>query len=157
MAEVAEEVLGEKEITRQIEEAGEREGVHPLDPDFLVFALPFAIIVDILDIILEFTSFIVIPKIIGILFDIFTFIVIGGWIYWRTSRIAKSKAEIKKTLQKSISKVGVRLERQLARAARAPLRRVLIRCGIFLLAEITLLIGLIPFWTIAVLLTLREK
>lgn len=150
-------VLSDKEIIKKIDGAAERERVSPLDPDFLVFVLPFALIVDTLDIIFEFASFIVLPKIIGIAFDVFTFAVIGGWIYWRVGRIVKSREEQKKALQKTIAKKGATLERQLARGLRSPLRRALTRAGITFLGEIAPLVGLVPFWTISVILTLREK
>jgi len=185
MAETTGEILTDAEIEAQMNEAGEQARVSPFDPDFLVFALPFAFVVDAFDIILELTGVKVIPKLIGIAIDVFTFAVIMGWVYSRTKRIADSKkarqAALQRTAQKGIQqlkrlqKIGKVSDkvfdrymrrfgqkmgkggRLMAKMARRPLARVLIKGSLVLLAEIAWLIGLIPFWTITVISTLREK
>ena len=150
-------VLSNEEIARQIAAAGEKQRVSPLDPDFLIFILPFALVMDLTDIVLELTSFLVLPKIIGVGMDIITFAVIGGWIFWRVGRIVKSKKEQQKALEKAIAKRGTAFEKQLAKGLKSPLRRAGLRAGIAVLGEIALFVGLLPFWTISVVLTLREK
>lgn len=141
-----------------IEDAGEKARVSPLDPDFLLFALPFAMIVDAIDIVLELASFLVIPKLIGIGMDIFTFSVIGGWIYFRTNKIIKRRKEQKEALQKQMTQKAGKMEQQLMKGAvKGPLRKTLVRTGVAMLGELIPFVGLIPFWTISVILTLKEK
>jgi ABC-type transport system involved in cytochrome bd biosynthesis fused ATPase/permease subunit len=141
-----------------IEDAGEKTRVSPLDPDFLLFALPFAMIVDAIDIVLELASFLVIPKLIGIGMDIFTFSVIGGWIYFRTNKIIKRRKEQKEALQKQMTQKAGKMEQQLMKGAvKGPLRKTLVRAGVAMLGELIPFVGLIPFWTISVILTLKEK
>ena len=185
MDEIAKEIPTDAEIEAQINEAGEQARVSPLDPDFLIFALPIALIVDVLDIILEIAGVAVIPKLVGIILDVLTFIIIIGWIHWRTKKIEKSKRArqiaLQKTAQKGIRRLkklqkigkvsdkvfgrymrrfGERMGkggRLIAKMARKPLGRTLTKGSLVLLGEIVWLIGLIPFWTIAVVSTLRKK
>lgn len=132
--------------------------VSPLDPDFLVFAMPFAMIVDGLDIILELTGILVIPKLIGMAIDGFVFAALGGWIYLRTSRIIKTKQEQAQALQKQIGQKAGQMQQQLAKGAvKGPLKKTLTRAGVALLGELIPFVGLVPFWTISVIMTLREE
>lgn len=148
----------DEQILKEIEDAGIKARVHPLDPDFLAFALPLAIIFDLLDIIFELTSVFVLPKAVGVALDVFTGLIIGGWIYYRTGKIIKSREEQKKALQRAITKRGAALQQQLTKGViKSPVRRALTRAGIAFLGEIIPLVGLIPFWTISVISTLREK
>ena len=50
-----------------------------------------------------------------------------------------------------------KIGRAAAKAARKPLTRTLVRAGLAFLGEIAFIVGLMPFWTIMVLLSLREK
>ncbi|MBI4101370.1 MAG: hypothetical protein HY443_00205 [Candidatus Nealsonbacteria bacterium] len=132
--------------------------VSPLDPDFLVFALPFAIVVDGLDIILELTGILVIPKLIGMVIDGFVFAAIGGWIYWRTARIIKTKQEQAQALQKQMTQKAGQMQQQLTKGAvKGPMKKTLTRAGIALLGELIPFVGLVPFWTISVIMTLKEE
>jgi len=176
-----EELPTDEEIEREIKEAGAREKVSPLDPDFILISI-FAVGVDGLDILAELS---VVGKPFGIVFDIFTFIIIVGWMNWRMGRIAESKkarqAAIRRAVQQAIKrletlrklgkvsdKVFQRYMRRyaeqlgksgklMARVARSPLGRSLIRGALALLGEIAWLIGLIPFWIISVILMLKEE
>ena len=65
--------------------------VSPFDPDFLIIILPFALIMDALDIILEALSWLVLPKVVGIILDLITWIVIGIWMYIRVGRTPDRK------------------------------------------------------------------
>jgi hypothetical protein len=176
----------EEDVEMEIETAGAEAGVSPLDFDFLLFALPFAFAVDALDIVLEIAgAFVVVPKIIGIVIDFVTLLILGGWLYWRLGKIEKSKkerqADLEKTVQKGIQQLSklqktgkvspqvfdryMRLYgkqmgtigKAAARAARKPATRALIRGGLTFLAECAFILGIIPFWTIMVILALREK
>ena len=145
-------------VEQSIEDAGEKARVSPLDPDFLLFALPFAILVDAVDIILELTSVLVIPKLIGWAIDAFVFVVIGGWIFYRTGKIIKSRQKQQEVLQKKMGQQAAKMQRQLVKGAvKGPLRKTLTRAGVTLLGELIPFVGLIPFWTISVILTLKEK
>lgn len=186
--ELAETFPSEDEIEMEIETAGADASVSPLDPDFLLFALPFAFAIDVLDIILEIAGlFVVIPKIIGIVIDVLVslILVFPGWMYWRTGKIEKSKRERQKILQEGVQKRIQQLsklqktgkvsdkvfERYMrlygqqmgkigkaaARATRKPATRALVKGGLLFLGEIVWILGIIPFWTIGVILTLREK
>lgn len=185
--EIAATFPSEDEIEVEITTAGADAGVSPLDFDFLLFALPFAFIVDILDIVLEITGFVVIPKIVGIIIDVVVslILVFPGWMYWRTGKIEKSKRERQKSLQEGVQK-GIRqlsklqktgkvsdkvfnrymrlygqqmgrIGRAAAKATRKPATKALAKGGLLLLGEIVWILGIIPFWTIGVILTLREK
>lgn len=142
-------------------EAPEKEAVNksrvgPLDPDFLI-VLFLALIFDALDIVLELTGVFVIPKLIGMAFDSLTLALIGGWIYWRTSRITKAREQQKQALQKQITQKAGQMQKQLARgAAKGPMKKTLLRAGIALLGELLPFVGLVPFWTISVIMTLKE-
>ena len=157
----AEELRGIAEADQDAareQEAVEKSRVHPLDPDFLVFALPVAMIFDALDIILELTAVFVIPKIIGIVIDAFVFIVISWWMYTRVKRIAQTREQMKKGAAQKLQKGQQKLQQQLAKSVqRGPLRKVLLRGGITLLGELVPFVGILPFWTITVFSTLREK
>jgi len=178
---------GEDEIESQINKAGAEAGISPFDPDFLLFALPFAFVVDAFDIVLELTGFLVIPKLVGIAIDVFVFLVLifPGWMYWRLKRIGESKkahqAALREKVQKGIGSLeklqkmgklsdeafkkymqqhGARMGnigRAAAKAVKKPLVQSLVRGAATLLGEVIWLIGLIPFWTIGVILALREK
>jgi len=151
--------LSEKEISQKIADAGARARVSPFDPDFLVI-LTFAMIVDGIDVIIILLALLdayTITGIISTVFDIFILIIIGGWMYMRTNRIAESKKKQITTLTKTAEKRIAGMEKQLARGATSPAKRVLLRGGIAFLGELIIIVGLIPFWTIAVILTLREK
>jgi len=152
------ETTAELSAEQSTENAGEKARVSPLDPDFICFALPFAILVDAIDIILELTSIFVLPKAIGIAMDIITFTIIGGWIYWRIGRISKSREEQKRAFQKQLAQKSTQMQQQLAKGiTKGPLRKTFIRVGATLLGELIPFVGLLPFWTISVILTLREK
>jgi len=175
----------EEDVEMEIETAGAEAGVSPLDLDFLLFALPFAFAVDVLDVILEIAGIFVIPKIIGIVIDFVVLLILGGWMYWRTGKIEKSKKEyranLEETVQKGIQQLSKlqktgkvspqvfdrymrlygqqmgKIGRAAAKAARNPLTKTIVKGGLIFLGEIAFIVGLIPFWTIGVILTLREK
>ena len=136
----------------------EKSRVHPLDPDFLVFAMPFAMLVDAVDIILELTSVFIIPKVIGVVIDIFVFAVISWWMYKRVKRIAQTREQMKQGAVQKLQKAQQKMQQQVAKAVqRGPLRRVLTRGAVVLLGELIPFVGILPFWTITVFSTLREK
>jgi len=152
------ESTAELSAEQSAEDAGEKAKVSPFDPDFLLFALPFAILVDAIDIVLELTSILVIPKLVGWAMDAFTFAMIGGWIFYRTGKIIKSRQKQQEALQKKMGAQAAKMQQQLAKGAlKGPLRKTLVRAGAALLGELIPFVGLVPFWTISVILTLREE
>jgi hypothetical protein len=134
--------------------------VHIMDPDFLCFALPFAGIVDLLDIFLEVTGIFVIPKLLGMMIDGVVFVTLGGWMYWRTNELAQTRKKQKEQMQKQLSQKSAKMEQQLAKGAKGPLKKVFMRMGVVLIGELIPFLGLVPFWTISVISTLfaeKEK
>lgn len=183
------EFPSEDEIEMNINVAGADAGISPLDPDFLLFALPFAFIVDAIDVALKILGFLVVTEIISAVIDLLVLLILGRWMYRRLGKIEESKREYQEKLQqavqkgiqrlskvqktgevpqkvfdrymrlygKQMGKIGRATARATARATRRPLTRTLIRGGLTFLGEIAFIIGIMPFWTIMVLLTLREK
>lgn len=197
----------QSEIDQAIEDASYPARVSFLDPDFLCFALPFAITFDLISIILTIVAFFTasIGWWVWVAIDGVAMAVIGGWIYFRTSQIIESKEEKKKEIQENLQKQAQSLEKESAEkasriaareaaeeASRTTIReaeqilakeatqqearmavkaaakaegKILSRSigkifskmgGRFLLKAIPL-VGCIPFWTITVLETLKEK
>jgi len=130
---------------RQNQQEQERARVSPLDPDFLLFALPFAILVDSLDIILELFGLLIIPKVLGLTLDVFTFFILGTWLYLRTGKLIKSKQK-----QQAGGGVG-------KAAIRGPLKKVFTRLGLTFIIEAVPFLGIFFAWTLMVILTLRDK
>src|SRR3989338_8503851 len=95
MPEEQEKETASEQDSAQEQEAVEKSRVHPLDPDFLVFAMPFAFLVDALDIVLELTAVFIIPKAIGIVIDAFVFVVISWWMYKRVKKITQTRDQMK--------------------------------------------------------------
>src|SRR3989338_6863700 len=172
MPEEQEKETASEQDSAQEQEAVEKSRVHPLDIDFLVFAMPFAMLVDAVDIILEITSIFIIPKVIGIVIDIFVFAVISWWMYKRVKRLAEARKQarerteqIKQQImsrvqgfqQKASSQLQSLKQQAFKTAQRGPLRRVLTRGAVVLLGELIPFVGILPFWTITVFSTLREK
>jgi len=152
------ESTAELSAEQSAEDAGEKAKTARSSPDFLLFALPFAILVDAIDIVLELTSILVIPKLVGWAMDAFTFAMIGGWIFYRTGKIIKSRQKQQEALQKKMGAQAAKMQKQLAKGAlKGPLRKTLVRAGAALLGELIPFVGLVPFWTISVILTLREE
>ncbi|MFH1180832.1 MAG: hypothetical protein V1705_00290 [bacterium] len=111
--------------------------VSPLDPDFLLIALPFAAFIDILDFV----------------FDIGTVVnlLLGGaliwWFAWRTGQ-QTDKRELKQKLE-----TRQQQKRTLKTAAKRALKR-----GLFaFILELIPIVNLIPFWLIFVLSALKEQ
>lgn len=165
----------------------EEDRVSFLDPDFILIFLFAVLVdsFDMLFFFLGFLDLFTLSTMISISIDFFVFSIIGSWMYWRMNRIEESKrarqAALRRATQKAIQRLDKlqrlgkvspkvferymrrysqrmgRLGRLAARAARSPIFRVLIRGLLIILGEVILLIGLIPFWTISVVLMLREK
>ena len=118
--------------------------MHATDLGFL-FILFLAIFFDAVDIILELTAILIIPKLLGMLLDVLTLVVIGGWIYVKTGKLERAK-EGQMRPRGPGSRKGQRV-----------FLTVLRRVGLTFLAELIVFVGLLPLWTIAVISTLRQK
>jgi hypothetical protein len=122
--------------------------IFPLDPDWILMLL-FAILVDSVDIVIIILGFLDIWTISGwisLAIDIGVFAIIGGWMFWRTGQIIKSKKQQQEALVKRLEAQMSRLQKlgkknpavekalgaaqkQLARFAR-PIAKVLAKVGI---------------------------
>ncbi|MBI2624728.1 MAG: hypothetical protein HYW70_00050 [Candidatus Nealsonbacteria bacterium] len=170
---MAEAEFTQENITQQAEDAAAKERVSALDPDFIL-VLMFALLMDGLDIILFIIKLLPLGvpgtalhviELIDTPLDLFTFAVVGGWMYLRVNRIAKKRKEQIQALKKQVGPRTANLEKQLLGKISSPFKRVALRGGVSMAAEssnfILPLLGafieLIPFWAITVVLTLREK
>jgi len=155
MEEAAAATLSDEEILERTDDASEKVRVSPLDPDFIIILFAIAVPADILDFILEWFNILILPKIVLTIVDIVVFIIVGGWIYWRTGKIAQSRKDFIEGLSKKSGKMAQQAGRMEKQLLKSPLGRVLVRAGLVFGGEIFL--GLIPFWIILVVFTLREK
>jgi len=159
-----------REVEEMVERAGASARISPLDPDFILVlfgaAIPFDIIFGILELLGLLSAWVPISpvtlKIISIILNILAFTIICGWAIWRSQKIIKTREAQKKALQETLAKRGMALEKQLTKALakrgmKALVRRVLIRGLVAVIGGILPLVAFIPFWTITVILTLREK
>jgi len=156
-------------IRRAVEEMLERARIQILDPDFIsIFFI--AVMVDALDII-NLTG---VGKILTILIDMFIAIIMFGWQAWRTQKAENAKYEAEMLLEtytqdvrgrkrvsaiRSISRSALRAKKLGGNTGRLGrvVMRTLGRVGLFAIAEIIPFLGLIPWWTILVILAFRQK
>lgn len=149
-----EEMSEEEDVGVEEEGEGEEEGgmpvpaIFPLDPDWILMLL-FAILVDSVDIVIIILGFLDMWTLSGWLslaIDIGVFAIIGGWMFWRTGQIIKSKKQQQEALLKRLEAQASRLQKlgkknpavekalqaaqkQLARFAR-PIAKALAKVGI---------------------------
>lgn len=161
-------------LRRWISDKLEGAKVRVFDADF-IFIFTLAIHTDALDII-NLTG---VGKILTIVIDIILFFLMLLWRIWRSNMIENAKEEANQALEayvegtggrkrigatraiaKSAAKGGIRRSTRVAarrgvlgKAAMGSLRKV----GLAAVAEIIPFLGLIPWWTILVLLSLKEK
>lgn len=154
-----------------------------LDPDFLLYAAPLAIIADLFTIIVNIFDFLVVPGIINMIIQALLFFTLGRWIAKRTGKIveAKEKEKLEKNLQKAkqeLQKVqklnnmspearqryARRYRKQMGKATKGLQKlsktvagKFLVRNGLTVLEESIPLVGVIPWWTIRVFSTLTKK
>jgi len=136
--------------------------VHAFDPDFLVM-LMIAGLTDTIDII-NLTG---VGKIITIPIDIAMILLMLVWTIWRSKMIENAEQDANEALEaytegtagrkrigaaRAISRSAAR-KGAMGRAAVAAFKRV----GLAGLAEIIPVLGLAPWWTILVLLSLRRR
>lgn len=154
-------VAQQTQASQQAQEAADRQveaaRVGPFDIDFM-FVLLVAVFVDGLDVILELTGVLIVPKLIGMVIDVLT-LGLGFWAQSRTGRIIEAKTH-RETMGQQISQQMTQRARgaqtQLA-SARNPVRRVWLRMFAVFLLELIPFVGLLPMWTITIVGTLRQK
>ena len=144
---------------RQSQQEQERSRVHPMDPDFLLLAFPLALLLDLL-------SYVFMGLDAGIVAAVIN-IVLGGllvlWMVLRGMRLDQAKQPYKQAVKTArMGKAGLQPRRAAAQQmARAGGRRVssklLRRALIMYVGNSIPILNFIPFWTIGVILTLREK
>lgn len=145
------ETSGEEDIVEGEEQPqepqNEKKKVRPLDPDFIIMFF-LAFFFDSLDLLFDgSTTIIQIPigKIIGIILDVFTLIVIGGWLWYRSGSLGGTKKS-----KDAMAKVGKKLAPVLKRMVPATIIEIGSGAGLGL----TSWIGIFPSWVVAVLSTL---
>lgn len=182
----SEEFPSEEDIDSEIETVGTEDSISPFDPDFILFALPFALFTDLILAILEIVALFIAPvKIASAVVNIIACFIFGAWMLWRMGRIVKNKKDyvnnLRNNLQKGVKhlskqkKIGNvspkvferymrlyakqmgKVGRATAKVAAKPLGKVLIRGAISFIGVFIFVLGLIPFWTITVIFSLREK
>lgn len=80
-----------EEETDSTEEQGERRKVSALDPDFLLFALPLALIIDIVNIALFFLA-----GVAGTVLDLIAGWTLIPWLIWRTGKGSARKKVLRR-------------------------------------------------------------
>ena len=132
------------------------------DPDFLALAFPVAIALDIAAIVgalLYITG--IIPLVVTII-SIFVGIFVTLWMWYRTGRMENAIQRAHEILEQaamgsSKAKKGMRALRVVSLFRNSKLlRKILFRYSLGVVANILPFLGLIPFWTIFVFLTMRE-
>ncbi|MDP2665015.1 MAG: RDD family protein [bacterium] len=108
-------------------------GVSPFDPDFLLFALPFAFFIDALDFVFE----------IGIIVNLFLALPLIWWMSKKGGQAPGAK--------------DIQLHAQERQAAKAAGKRALRRGLLIFVAELIPILNLFPFWLIAVFAMLRQQ
>ncbi len=126
--------------------------VNAMDPDFILIFF-FAGAADALDLVLDSIGLpSIVGKVIGIILDIGTFVIIGGWMYWRlkTTVVAGKLGEsLKKIQDKSVLK---RIQSQIAKKIRnRTIRRLAIRMVPALILECLPITGIFTSWSLAVI------
>ncbi|OQX00988.1 hypothetical protein BWK69_00250 [Candidatus Parcubacteria bacterium A4] len=156
--ELKEEITGSEELSDQkiqdiIKKANrtvEEAKINPTDPDFtLMFAV--AITTDIC------TLFPIIGSLVSLIVGIFIMV----WMYGRHKKITDAKEEAEKILKElesggSKSKKALRGLRY-AKMRQKSLTKFLIKRGCVYIASLVPILNMIPFWTILLILTIREE
>lgn len=119
------------------EETGKGGGI--LDPDVLIFALPFAILIDILDYVLEIGT--IVSLIIGAPLIL--------WMIWKAGNLSRAKSQVQQI--RSGQRAAAR------KASKKLLMKALRRGLLVFVVELIPILNLIPFWIIAVVNTLRDS
>ena len=137
---------------------------NPLGVAFPIF-LGLALLADALDIVLEISGIVVIPKLIGIALDILT-LPIGWWVAKRTGEIISAREKRDQMRQQQAQQREQRTAQHAQRiqaakegisGTRNPARKAWRKIILFFLLELIPFVGIIPFWTIAVIGTLRTR
>ena len=126
------------------EEPPKQETFSAISPDVILFAVPFALTIDILDWFFD----------IGTIVSIIAGLPLIMWMVWRGGRLEKAKEQVQKIRQRVASRSGRKAQAQIMKRAA---RRVFRRGILVYVAELIPILNLLPFWLIAVFIVLREK
>jgi VIT1/CCC1 family predicted Fe2+/Mn2+ transporter len=108
-----------------------------LDADVLLFALPFAVFIDILDIFL-----------VGVVVSLILGIPLLIWMVWKTGKLEDAKQQAQQVRK-------TQTQKQVAK--KAALRRALKRGIIYFIAGLIPIVSIFFLWTLAVVNTVRGK
>ena len=130
---------------------------NPLGAAFPIF-LGLAFLADAIDIVLEIAGIVVIPKLIGIVLDILT-LPIGWWVAKRTGEIISAREKRDQMRQQQAQQHAQRIQaaKEGINGTRNPARKAWRKIILFFFLELIPFVGIIPFWTIAVIGTLRTR
>jgi len=151
-------------VNREVHHVLDSAKVFFLDPDFILL-FTIAVLTDALDILLHPTGaglFITIP------IDIAVFFLMMVWGLFRGQRVENAKEEARTLLEQYINAAqskSVKRARRLRLASRIIRTkvgtrifiRVLIRVSLAAVVSFIPFLGMIPWWTILIILALREK
>ncbi|MCK4781860.1 hypothetical protein KAS79_02985 [Candidatus Parcubacteria bacterium] len=124
----------------------------PLDIDFIMM-LSFAFLVDVLDMLLDTLGLVAggTGKVVGIAFDIITFLIIAYWMYQKEMKIGitgKLNKQLVATGKKAIKKIEKKIAKKIANKV---LTKVLFKSGIAIIIEVLPGFGLFTSWTALVI------
>lgn len=119
-----------------------------LDPDVLIFALPVAITIDILDVVLA----------MGVIANLIVGSPLILWMVWKTGKIEAGREQIQRVQQgpQERAEFSQRQQERLA-ARRAATRRAWRRGILYFLGGLVPILSIFVLWTWAVISTVRGK
>lgn len=149
-------------LREQLQDDVNAEHLSPLDPDFVVFAVPTAISLDALGIIGALLYFTGAAPLFVTIINIFIGAFLILWMWWRTGRVDNALRRAQEILEEAAASGGSKEKKavrtaRLAYTGRKYLGRILLRFGLATFANLLPLLGFIPFWSIFLYLTFREN
>jgi len=109
-----------------------------LDPDVLIFALPLALLIDILDVVLA----------IGVIVNLIVGIPLMLWMVWKTGELVNAKEQTQNIRQS---------QRQKQAARKVATRRAFRRGALYFIGGLIPIVSIFVLWTLAVINTVRGK
>lgn len=131
----------------QEQEQGKTQGSF-FDPDVLLFALPFAIIIDILDVVLA----------IGVIVNLIIGAPLLFWMVWKTGQVQAASEQVERVGRGPQERAGFQARQQQQLAARRKATSRAWRRGIlYFLGGLVPILSIFVLWTWAIISTVRGK
>ena len=119
-----------------------------LDPDVLLFALPFAVIIDILDVVFA----------IGVIANLFMGLPLLFWMVWKTGQIQTAREQVQRVRRGPQERMSLQQTQQKRLAARRiATRRAWKRGLLYFLGGLIPIVSIFVLWTWAVVSTVKGK